>query len=239
MAIKRGAHMKTFKSLGLATVLLLGASEAQAMNPNPGIVPPDHSFHGMTYAQWSAELMQWGLGIPNASLGHPGPDTTGEFADLGQSGAVWFLALNLSGEETVTRTVTVPSDKFLFVPILNTIWVRGPHASEDVTLARQRYDTESDLDTQISDSTYWCEIDGVAVSDLESYATSTALGEEYYVWFPDDNIWGFPEGRYGPSLNGGIYLLLRPLSPGEHTIEIFNSDNAGFTSDLTYVLTVE
>src|SRR5436190_5176094 len=118
--IKRGAHMNTFKTLGLAAVLLLGMSEAQAMNPNPGIVPPDHLVRGMTHAQWSAELMQWGLGIPvGVDGGHPGPDTTGEFADLHQSGPVWFLALNLSGVETVTRAVTVPSDKFLFVPILN------------------------------------------------------------------------------------------------------------------------
>jgi hypothetical protein len=232
--------MKTFKSLSLAAMLLLGASEAQAKNPNPGIVPPDHSFHGMTYAQWSAELMKWGLGIPNASLGHPGPDTTGEFADLDQSGAVWFLALNLSGEETVTRTVTVPSDKFLFVPIINNIVVPGPHTPEDMTLARERYWSETDLDSMISLSTFWCEIDGVAVSDLESYATSTAPGEAYYVTFPDDNVWGFPAGVYGPSLNSGIYLLLRPLSPGEHTIEIFAIDpTAGTTSDLTYELTIE
>ena len=239
--INRGAHMNTFKTLGLTAALLLGTSEAQAMNPNPGLVPPDHSFHGMTYAQWSAELMQWGLGIPiGVDGGHPGPDTTGEFADLDQSGPVWFLALNLSGYETVTRTVTVPSDKFLFVPIINNISVPGPYAPEDMTLARERYWTETDLDSMISLSTFWCEIDGVRVSDLESYATSTALGEEYYVSFPDDNIWGFPAGRYGPSLNGGIYLLLRPLSPGEHTIEIFAMDpTAGTTSDLTYELTIE
>jgi hypothetical protein len=234
--------MNSFKTLGLAAVLLLGTSEAQAMNPNPGIVPPDHSFHGMTYAQWSAELMQWGLGIPiGEDGGHPGPDTTGEFADMGQSGPVWFLALNLSGVETVTRTVTVPSDKFLFVPIINSIWVPrpGPAASADVTLARMRYNIETDVDTMISELTYWCEIDGVAVSDLQSYRAVTALGEAYYVDFPDNNIWGFPAGRYGPSLNGGIYLLLRPLSPGEHTIEIYVSDDAGSFTDLTYELTVE
>jgi len=102
-----------------------------------------------------------------------------------------------------------------------------------------RHNIEADIDTQISELTFWCEIDGVAVSDLESYRTSTAPGEAYSVRFPEDNIWGFPAGRYGPALNAGIYLLLRPLSPGEHTIEIFVTDDAGSTNDLTYELTIE
>ena len=193
----------------------------------------------MTYAQWSSELIQWALGIPWDMF--PGHDTTGEFADVDQSGAVWFLALNLDGG-TVTRTMTVPNDKFLFFPIISwfATFTGWPGEAEDLTLKRQRSWIESSTDTAISDGTFWCKIDGVAVSDLESYRTITAPGEEYFVTTPDDGF--FPAvgaGTYGPSLNGGIYLLLRPLSPGEHTIEIFVTDYAGYTSDLTYELTVE
>jgi hypothetical protein len=103
----------------------------------------------------------------------------------------------------------------------------------------QRFIVESTIDSLISVGTFWCEIDGVAVADLESYRVSTAPGEAFFVSMPDGNFYGIPAGRYGPSLNAGIYLLLRPLSAGEHTIQFFLSDNATFTSDVTYELTVE
>ena len=227
--------MNTSTCLVFAAGLLV-ASEAQARNPNPGIVPPDHSVHGLTYAQWSSEWVQWALGIPSDM--HPVTDTTGEFADVHQSGAVWFLVPSL--EETLTRTVTVPSDKFLFVPIpVGSTWVAlGPPGSH-VPLKVRRHILESEMDSMISEYTFWCEIDGVAVSDLASYAIITAPGESYFVRLPDDNIYGVPAGRYGPSINAGIFLMLRPLSAGEHTIQFFGSDNETFTTDVTYNLTVE
>jgi hypothetical protein len=227
--------MNTFQGLALATTLLLDASEAHAVNPNPGIVPPDHSFHGMTYAEWSGQLLQWGIGIPKDI--HPLLDTTGEFADVHQSGAVWFLVI--SSGETLTRTVTVPSDKFLFVPIISTFWFPTGHGSQDLTLMRQRFAVESEIDSFLSVGTFWCEIDGVAVSNLESYRVSTAPGEAYFVRVPEESLFAVPAGYYGPTVNAGIYLLLRPLSAGEHTIQIFASDNATFTNDVTYNLTVE
>ena len=48
-------------------------------------------------------------------------DTTGEFAAVGQSGQVWFLAGSF-GSDPVSRTVTVPSGKALFVPIFDSLW---------------------------------------------------------------------------------------------------------------------
>ena len=102
-----------------------------------------------------------------------------------------------------------------------------------------RHNIEADIDTQISESTFWCEIDGVAVSDLESYRTITDGGEAYFVTLPEDNIYEVPAGRYGPSLNAGIFLMLRPLSAGAHTIRMFASYDATYTVDVTYELTVE
>ena len=103
--------MNTSTCLVFAAGLLV-ASEAQAKNPNRGVVPPGHSVHGMTYSEWASEWVQWALGIPSDM--HPITDTTGEFADVHQSGPVWFLIP--SRGEALTRTVTVPTGKFLFVP---------------------------------------------------------------------------------------------------------------------------
>jgi hypothetical protein len=218
--------MQTFASVALA-VLFLGASEARAGDPD--IVSPDRSFHGMTYSEWAAEWWKWAYGAPVDS--NPVLDTTGEFADVGQSGAVWFLAGSFG--ETLSRTVTVPADKFLFFPIVNSVWP-GP-----LTLRDGRYYVESHVDAVVDDGELSCEIDGVSVPDLESYRTSTARGDEYFIFLPRDNLFGVPAGLEGPTVDAGIYLMLRPLSAGEHSIHIFASDDVSFTVDVTYELTVE
>ena len=63
-------------------------------------------------------------------------DTTGEFASLGQSGPVWFLAGTFGS--TVTRTVTIPAGKTLFFPILNTIWINIPELGDNPWSDAQR-----------------------------------------------------------------------------------------------------
>src|SRR5438874_3388378 len=58
---------------------------------------------------------QWALETPASE--NPLTDTTGQFGAVNQSGRVWLLAGNPSG--TTVRTITVPSGKALFFPILN------------------------------------------------------------------------------------------------------------------------
>ena len=58
---------------------------------------------------------QWALETPASE--NPLTDTTGQFAAVNQSGRVWFLAGNTGG--TTVRTITVPSGKALFFPIVN------------------------------------------------------------------------------------------------------------------------
>jgi len=216
--------MYTSKSLCLSVLLLL-ASQAQA--DEPVIVPVEHSFHGMTYAQWGAEWWKWAYGAPAST--NPVLDTTGEFADVDQSGAVWFLAGSFG--ETLSRTVTIPADKFLFFPIVNSAWVGPP------TMKIGRHHVESFVGDVLAVGDYWCEIDGVAVPDLASYWVTMAAGEGYYIKLTDDNLFGVRAGRYGPTVDSGVYLMLRPLSPGEHTIHI-RTEFGAESIDVTYQLTV-
>src|SRR5262245_65845670 len=58
---------------------------------------------------------KWALETPASE--NPLTDTTGQFAAVNQSGRVWFLAGNAGG--TTVRTITVPSGKALFFPIVN------------------------------------------------------------------------------------------------------------------------
>jgi hypothetical protein len=59
---------------------------------------------------------EWALETPASE--NPLTDTTGQFAAVNQpNGSVWFLAGNVGG--TMVRTITVPSGKALFFPIVN------------------------------------------------------------------------------------------------------------------------
>src|SRR6185436_16808024 len=104
---------------------------------------------------------------------------------------------------------------WLFFPILNTIWINieslgdDPWSPEQMDYAFSQIEPLLDGVEQLG-----CEIDGVAVSDIESYSVATAPGDEYTITFPDDNVWGLDAGDYGPSVDIGVYLMLRPLSAG-------------------------
>ncbi len=82
----------------------------------------------------SGHWWQWALSIPAAI--NPITDATGEFAAVGQSGPVWYLAGNFGG--TTVRTVTVPADKALFFPILN-YFAGGFHLSTNNTVAGGKF----------------------------------------------------------------------------------------------------
>jgi hypothetical protein len=56
---------------------------------------------------------------------------------------------------------------------------------------------------------------------------------------PEDNILGVPGGGSGQAVSDGIYLMLRPLPAGQHTVRFGGTFDAfDFTLDITYHITV-
>jgi hypothetical protein len=56
---------------------------------------------------------------------------------------------------------------------------------------------------------------------------------------PADNILGVPGGGSGEAVSDGVYLMLHPLSRGEHTLRFGGTfDDFGFSLDITYHITV-
>jgi hypothetical protein len=218
---------------------------------NPGIIPPQAVPFGQTYGEWGAKWWQWALSIPAAS--NPVADTTGEFAAVGQSGPVWFLAGDFGG--AVVRTITVPAGKGLFFPILNQsiFWYPANDPNDPVPPLDQPY---------FDGSTTWptmeafiralaagtidnavglaCEIDGRSVKNLQAYRCQSPvfMGE-----FPEGNLFGYDVAvdgtTYGPAVDDGIYLMLAPLSAGKHTIRVMGGSGPSFRLEVTYHLTVK
>lgn len=223
-------------AVAVLTVVFVGVLKTSAgRNPNPSIAPPNSAPYGKTYAEWHAAWWQWAYSMP--VTGHPLFDETGAAVATGQSGPVWFLGgvFNVSG--SATRHVTVPAGKALFFPILNIEWDNAipPYLTEDEL--RALAGSIADAATDVA-----CEIDGVPVADINDYRTSSPL---FSFTLPEtDNIFQFfgidVSGTVAEAVDDGWYLMLSPLSRGQHTIHFHGSfPTFGFTLDITYHITVE
>ena len=210
------------------------ASRAWAGNLNPGVIPPQAKMHGMTYGEWSAKWWQWAFSLPVDQ--NPWFDN-GSCANgaNGQFGPVWFLTGVINESGTAVRNCTVPVGKALFFPIIN---------AECATLEGNG-DTEEELRgcaeglvNPVSDVT--AEIDRVPLQDLWDYRAASPLFT--YGPLPADNVlqlFGYdaPVGATSPSVADGFYLMLAPLSVGQHVIH-FTGTAGEFTLDITYNLMV-
>jgi hypothetical protein len=211
---------------------LLGAAPVTfAKNPNPGVIPPQARAHGMTYGEWSAKWWQWAVSLP---LNHnPLADTAD--CSTGQLGSVWFLGGSFVST-AAERDCTVPPGKALFFPLVNT---------ECSTLEPDPFhgDNEAELRSCVAKFHFRnvsAEIDGVAVQDLNGYLKDSPL---FTFTVPPNNVLGVDAGT-GQSVSNGYWLMLAPLSVGEHTIHfggniLMDEAEPGFTLDITYNLTVE
>lgn len=214
----------------MAMLLACGQMRARAEgNPNPGILPPNSTAFGHTYAEWSAAWWKWFMEFPLD--GHPATDS---FTDVteGQTGDVWFLAAPFG---TTERTVTIPAGKALFFALLD---AEMSSNEGDATAAQQRADAIAVADF-ITD--LFCTIDGVAVRGL---TTKYRFASPQFA-FTAPNPWIFSPAPSGPgtSVGDGYYLLLAPLSHGQHTIEFGGEFDFGdgnvFPLDMTYIINVE
>lgn len=203
-----------------AAMVLATSGGAQAGNPNPGILPPDSSAFGQRYGEWAADWWTWVINEAGAPL----MDATGADCGLGQSGPVWFLAGSWIGP--VERECAVPAGRALFFPIQNIAFL----GYEDDPWPYYPYTDEADARaglaaTNDASGGRSAAIDGVPVADLDRYrVTSPVFGA---VW-PD---W---QTLY-PNVDDGWYLLVAPLSAGEHEISFTGWDG---DQDILYHLTV-
>src|SRR5690348_3811401 len=87
----RSLKRVVFSVLAAAALLLVGDVNAADHGPaNPGVVPINARFGGLTYGEWSARAFQWvfSLSDPSTNPGLPGNEAN--IAE-GQSGNLWFL----------------------------------------------------------------------------------------------------------------------------------------------------
>jgi hypothetical protein len=228
----------------------LAASVAPAGNPNPGVLPINSKAFGKSYGDWGAAWWSWALGVPAAT--NPILDPDGSFGAIDQSGKVWFLAGTFGG--SAERTVSVPKGKAIFFPLINSVW----WAPEDLAFAAFVADTILGIDPDtltdeelirllanfqvtFEELSMTCTIDGHPLEDLEQYRAESAAFEIEDTDLLDDL--GVPISEDNLAVAAGYWIMLAPLTPGEHeiifTVESENVLFGTFNLDVTYHITVE
>ena len=205
----------------------------------PRVFPIGSTPFGKTYSEWSAQWWKWAYSLPVDQ--NPFFDETGcQNGANGQSGPVWFLTGVINASGTAERSCSVPPGKALFFPILNFECdnvcppiIPPLDAPALAALCKSFMDGAANVA---------CELDGFPVRHIERYRVASA---PFSVEFPDNNVFQYfgcdvSPGTYSPFVSDGIFLMLAPLSRGQHTLHFHGElPDFNFALDITYHLTVE
>lgn len=185
---------------------------------NAVVYSKDSSPYGVPYKDWIARWWQWDVGIP--SLQHPRDQYTSEKCTVNQNGSVWFIPDILTGKEE--RTCTIPEGKAILVPLITGECDTSESPSQSDADSRQ-CSTAGDEYGAISAT-----LDGQKIENLDSYRTATDFFNITYV---KDNIFDVAAGTYR-GIADGFFVFLKPLSVGNHELQVKSSVNNPTTPSL-------
>jgi hypothetical protein len=207
-------------------------------------MPPNAKAYGMTYGEWSAKWWQWVYSLPIDR--HPLFDTAD--CSEGQTGKVWFLGgtYTLVGENgvvkgTAERDCTIPVGTALFFPIMNAECNEIVDGSDDEDFLRG---CANDLADHIQELK-------LTIDDREAEVLGLYRAESPLFTIgplPENNVPGAAPGITAPSVADGFYIMLSPLSRGDHDIHfegaaVFTLEEDGFDFrfelDIDYHISVE
>lgn len=239
-------------------MICMPAAMAETDNPNPQVIPPGAHPFGKAYSEWTAEWWKWHLAL--AASDHPAFSLDGANCHAGQSGKVWFLAGAFTTEfpenefSTIIRELCiVPTSKAIFFPIINvgcsTIEAEPFRLIEDSGYSNAETCASNFVDGTIAIvDDLSVTIDGKVLNITDAYRSPSPVFE-FEFNDPDDNILGVGCGLEdcdnARAASDGYWVMLPPLSAGEHTVQFTGSFRDPVTHDLffgldvTYEITVE
>ena len=213
-------------------------------NSGLDVFPPNSNALGKKYKEWTAEWWQFVLSFPPSE--NPVLDATGEKCVVGQHGPVWFL-VGTFGPGTAKRDCSIPKGTALFFPVINSVNINTPNVcgqdSNDIPVDDLRALSASLIDSVTNLSV---EVDGKPVQHLQKKFCIKSI--VFDVTLPEDNVFdspcmgaglgNVPAGTYSPAVDDGFYVMLQPLSVGNHTLHIHAESPPSFSLDVTYNLTI-
>jgi hypothetical protein len=214
--------------------LAISATAGLACASEPGYFQaPGFKLKNRDAAALSADWWKWAMSSP-AEI-NPVQDRSGENCGVGQEGKVWFLAGGF-GSSKIRRRCTIPSDKYLFFPVINmAYWPR--EANDGYTCDRAKASAAMNNDTALD---LFVEVDGVSLKDPKRYRARSSKCFDIYERVPES----VKPYRAYPSASDGYWILIRPLKKGKHTIKFWGRYNNATTDygrmvqDIEYEISV-
>jgi len=196
--------------------LAIAASGAPGVSAEESRVFPIKSHpYGKSYGVWGQEFAQWLFNF--GPFDYPLFQPDGEVdCSKNQIGPVWFLYG--VGGGSVERSCTIPAGKAVFFnPFSAFSWAPDYGNTEEEV----RQDAAGDV---ASVQNMGVIIDGILVNDPFVYRGTSPEGG-FVLTIEEGTILDFYEvieaGDYYPAISDGYYIMLKPLSVGEHTIHWF------------------
>lgn len=188
------------------------------------VIPPTSNAYGRSIVQWQESWIRWAFTTPGDENPLLNPTQCGEIVE-----GVFFLTAAI--ESGLEADCMIPVGMPILVPAAGTMGVQGLHAKTPEQLLGG---VQAKLDTlefaRLS-------IDGfnVPLSGVLRF-TST-----YHAHFRRGNYFdqvGSPVHGNRLVASGGIFVRLRPLSAGEHTIMTADRFSSADILDITFHMTV-
>ena len=198
-----------------------GSKASFADNINPGVFALDSKPYGSTYEDWTIKFWQWLIPIPADKS--PMTDTTGERCRENQNSSSPVFFLVFLGGGSAVRTCDVPVGKAILIPV-NVV---------ECSFAEMNVKTEEELrrcaeEDESSNPGLFLSVDGKQFKGLETYRVHSRAFDTN---FPENNIFA---AKPGPTraVSDGYWIILEPLTPGQHDIHF----KASLTNPTTGIL---
>jgi hypothetical protein len=242
-------YFATVAAISGLAVLTLAAQYMPKVFANDGdrdrgkIFDRDSVVYGRTYSEWNAAWQQWADSIPTSQ--HPLFDN-GD-CSIGQSGPVWFLGgkfvpVGGTAVNNVLRDCSMPTGKSLYVAVYNAedsaLEETNTGLAQPAQIGDLRDITETEMDS-VADLRM--EIDGEHIREIKE--RFRVQSPAFVFTLPADNFFTaigegpFQAGTYFPAVDDGYYVMVAPLSIGDHTIH-FHGAAGPYVRDVTYNISV-
>lgn len=205
--------------LGFVLVLILGTVPVTARSEKPAVYPPSARVHGATLVDLAEAWADWAWQPADVNpLLNPRCEASG-------IGNIWFAPVSIGEAQELDCTLP-PGAKLLVTPggyECSTAEGNGETVAELVACAESLFASEICCGQLV--------VDGVPLEDLEPYALTTP-GQ----LLAGPNLFGDE-----PTLSAerGWFILLRPMSVGQHEVFIYDeAPNFGLVFSTTMHITV-
>jgi hypothetical protein len=224
--------------LTLVTLVSLTGWPVVAQALEPGVYPPDAEPFRRTYAEWSALWWKWVVAIPHGV--NPLSDPDGTQCAIGQQGPVWFLAG--TGGGPATRSCTIPAGKAILFPIIN--FLNDYPCPKDLNFEPAPGQTlEAFLQEGAKDFVDQADVLRVTVDGnrIRGVRQHRAVSKLFSFTAAADNAVSDACLTGSPQLgtSDGYWIMLQPLPPGQHTLSFKGTTTGGFSTEVTYTLSIE